>query len=63
MHPTLTFDLIRQDHERRLAEAAIERANTRGRAARQPSDASRRPPSRTWASILLSTAPTALVAR
>lgn len=63
MHPISACDLLRQEHERRLADAAVERANARARADRHPSDATRRPPSRAWLSTLLSAAPSTLTAR
>ncbi|WP_448629804.1 hypothetical protein [Cellulomonas soli] len=63
MHPHLVYDMVRQEQERRLAEAALHRANTRGRSARHPSDATRRPPSRWSVPMLLSSAPSTLVAR
>ncbi|WP_273651641.1 hypothetical protein [Cellulomonas fimi] len=44
MHPTMTYELARQENARRLEEATIARARARVTAARRASDASRRPP-------------------
>lgn len=51
MHPTTTFDLVRRDHEARLAAAHAERARRAALDHRDPRpDASGRPPEqrRTW---------------
>ncbi|NTW41064.1 MAG: hypothetical protein HGA44_14520 [Cellulomonadaceae bacterium] len=63
MHPNMIYDLVRQEQERRLADAALHRGTTRGRARRHPSDATRRPPSRWSVPALLASAPSTLVAR
>ncbi|GCE78254.1 hypothetical protein [Cellulomonas biazotea] len=44
MHPTITFELARQDNARRLEEAQIIRARARVQTTRHASDATRRPP-------------------
>ncbi len=45
MHPTTTFDLVRRDHEERLAAARAERARRPVPDRRDPaSEASGRPP-------------------
>ena len=44
MHPTMTYELARQENARRLEDATIARARARVVTARHQSDATRRPP-------------------
>ena len=51
MHPSITYDLHKQDHSTRLAEAAARRGH-RARTARRTRSADARPPERSapsWA--------------
>ncbi|AEE45514.1 hypothetical protein [Cellulomonas fimi] len=53
MHPTITFDLARQESARRLEDAEIARARARILTARHAADATRRPPHRERAALPL----------
>ncbi len=59
MHPTLTFDLLRQDYQQRLQAAADERQRATATAARRsrPSEAPGRPPQRPRPALGLTPAP------